>query len=243
MSKVKIGDFVRVKKGVVDKDDPQIDMSDWSGKVTEINPEEEDNQLDIAWDTATIQQMPKNYVISIIKDAYRLDSYYMMEKDVEILSKPTQMDGSELAAEKVYKKYVVYVDSAEKKIMEILATEDLTITKEKLDIYQKYLLANLQKPVYLQLIAPLPWEMEFLRKKLPTKRYKAAHKKSPALTDEFRLINIVAHPQENDLFAKLNRIGDKKVFLINLSILKTYRAKDPNALLINSFSYWFELNE
>ena len=54
---IKVGDSVKVKKGVLDPDDNKTDISGWQGRVIKL--EESENAIEIAWDSITLLNMPK----------------------------------------------------------------------------------------------------------------------------------------------------------------------------------------
>lgn len=57
-NRFKIGDSVKVKKGVMCPDDDTVCMSGWQGRVFDVN----NDVIGIHWDSITLRQLPVDYI-------------------------------------------------------------------------------------------------------------------------------------------------------------------------------------
>ena len=85
MSELKVGDSVRVKVGVKDPDF-QVEIGGWQGRIKEIYVEDE-QFFDIAWDSQTLQQMPKEVLDGCFREGYAIEGWMLALDEVE-LAKP-----------------------------------------------------------------------------------------------------------------------------------------------------------
>ncbi len=78
------GQSVKVKKGVSCPDDPSVDLSGWQGRIVGIQKDQNKNKLlEIAWDSATLKDMPESYIKSSATDGLDWASIYLFSSDVE----------------------------------------------------------------------------------------------------------------------------------------------------------------
>jgi hypothetical protein len=85
---VKIGDYVKVKKGTKDPDFEDLLIEEWEGYVVKIIEEYEDENIAlicIEWDKDTLDKFPKKYIkkCEIERYDWRLMNLYVT--DVEIV--------------------------------------------------------------------------------------------------------------------------------------------------------------
>lgn len=81
-NKFKIGDFVKVKKGLKEPDYDSILMDNWEGVIIEI----EENLLTIELDSKTIANLPIDYLVRINKDGAEPEEICLDVSDVELTS-------------------------------------------------------------------------------------------------------------------------------------------------------------
>jgi hypothetical protein len=86
---IKIGDVVKVKKGIKAPDFSYQLMDDWQGKVIAIHVKEE--LVEIEWDAETILRKPDKYLADIIKEGY---DYEMMTLEVSDLERANKRDAA-----------------------------------------------------------------------------------------------------------------------------------------------------
>jgi hypothetical protein len=84
---MKKGDNVKVKQGILDPDLNQFDMSGWQGRITNITSDNESDLIEIAWDSITLKQLPKEFIENSIEDGYDYSVMSLGKDDIE-LTKP-----------------------------------------------------------------------------------------------------------------------------------------------------------
>ena len=89
IEEVKIGDYVKVKKGIKAPDFDYQLMDDWQGKITEIHKKE--NVVEITWDSQTLLNTPEKYLVDLVKEGY---DYEIMNLDISELEKAKRRDTS-----------------------------------------------------------------------------------------------------------------------------------------------------
>ena len=78
--KFKIGDSVKVKQNVVIDDFEKIDFTGWQGRVVECF---EETEIEVAWDSITLNHLPEAYILKNIKEDYNFDSLILETNQVE----------------------------------------------------------------------------------------------------------------------------------------------------------------
>ncbi len=81
---IKIGDCVKVKKGIFDFDLNKYDMSDWQGRVQSLDTDLETGELLflVEWDSLTLKGMPHEFISISLKDGFDFSEMYLGERDV-----------------------------------------------------------------------------------------------------------------------------------------------------------------
>ena len=82
--KLKTGQSVKVKKGILCPDDPEFDLSGWQGRIIDIGEDENgETIIDIAWDSITLKEMSEEYIVKCEADGLDWASMYLFPTDVE----------------------------------------------------------------------------------------------------------------------------------------------------------------
>jgi hypothetical protein len=237
---MKIGDSVRVKKGILDPDFNQFDMSGWQGRIKDIVPNNETNLIEIAWDSITLKQMPKEFIENSIEDDSAYSIMFLGKEDVE-LTKPRD---KEIDAEKQLEKLEVHYanrtfDGQERRISTVILDDDLSVTEENQHIYLDYLQKNLHKPIILTGTEDFPWEEKYVLGGWSKKEYEELKKIQPSYTDRFEFIELSKNIDEMyGVIAKVKRATDKKQFMLPLWDLKCVDTSSKNYELISDYSFW-----
>jgi len=130
------------------------------------------------------------------------------------------------------------MDEQDKRIKRILGPEcernPQTILK-----YLDYLRKALKFPCRLTGLEDFPWEEPYILGGWDQKEYEELKKDNPSYTDEFELIEL-QEPEGGDeeIYAKVKRIKDKKSFEIGLSWLKCTDKNHDNYQLIDDYAVW-----
>jgi hypothetical protein len=82
--KLKTGQSVKVKKGILCPDDPEFDLSGWQGRIIYIDEDENgETIIDIVWDSITLKEMPEEYIVKSEADGLDWTSMCLFPSDVE----------------------------------------------------------------------------------------------------------------------------------------------------------------
>ncbi|NJK65809.1 MAG: hypothetical protein HC789_21060 [Microcoleus sp. CSU_2_2] len=132
------------------------------------------------------------------------------------------------------------VKKFENKISQILNTKDIDVGVRNLLKYLEYLKANLKLPCNVTGREDFPWEEEYVAGSGSKKEYERLKKTQPSYTDTFLMSRFKdsVHP-EDGIFVSLQRISDKKEFLLPLVDLKISEASSPNNQLLDDYTTWF----
>ncbi|MBF0538903.1 MAG: hypothetical protein HQL03_11715 [Nitrospirae bacterium] len=252
---IKVGDCVKVKKGVSDPDFADSSIEGWHGRIidfvkTDDSEVDKDNPvIDIEWDSITLRGMTDDYIDKCEEDDLDCLSMYLRLCDVErVKPRDTAYDVKE-AQEEIHK----YLDEAvvanvpneqDKRIREILGDNDITVSEETLACYLDYLEKNIAPPCQLTGKEPFGWEEPYYLFGHGKKReYDKLRKTRPSHNDTFKFIKMERELSiEDGIFVKVQRLSDDKKFVLPLSSLKVTIDKSPNYKLIDDYSYWFVNN-
>jgi len=94
--KIKVGDFVKVKKGITDPDFPQLSLEGWQGEVIEIT---EEDYIVIELDYTSLAKITEGYLIKIAKGGSDWWSLYLEEEELEKTDKREEEENAELLEE------------------------------------------------------------------------------------------------------------------------------------------------
>jgi hypothetical protein len=132
------------------------------------------------------------------------------------------------------------VKKFESKISQILNTKDIDVGVRNLLKYLEYLKENLKLPCNVTGREDFPWEEEYAIGSGNKKEYERLKKTQPSYTDTFLMSRFKdsVHP-EDGIFVSLQRLTDKKEFLLPLVDLKTSDASSPNNQLLDDYTTWF----
>lgn len=86
-SQFKIGGVVRVKDGITDPDDPQIDWSGWHGRLTDLSRlDQEKPTILIGLDSITIRSLPVEYIEECEEQGLGWSELYVYSEDVDLVA-------------------------------------------------------------------------------------------------------------------------------------------------------------
>ena len=135
-------------------------------------------------------------------------------------------------------------EKQEKRIMVILGTKKLDVTRETLNTYLKYLKNHVETPCQLTGIEDFEWEEAYVFGFGSKKEYEKLKKTQPSYKDKFNLIKFVddIDDEYDGIFVHVQRISDERKFVLTLSDLKSTDRKSKNYQLLDDYSVWFVNN-
>ena len=127
----------------------------------------------------------------------------------------------------------------EKRINNILNTDDVSVNQDNLNKYYNYLKKNLKSPCILTGMEDFDWEEPYLIGGWSKNEYEKSKKTKPSYTDKFEFVNLNSEYDDwKGIYMHVKRLSDNKQFDIPLWDLKVVDKNDSNFLLISDFSSW-----
>jgi hypothetical protein len=135
-------------------------------------------------------------------------------------------------------------EKQEKRIIAILGTKQLDVTRKTLSTYLKYLKNHVEIPCQLTGIEDFEWEERYVFGFGSKKEYEELKKTQPSYKDKFHLIKFVDEIDDeyDGIFVHVQRLSDKKKFVLSLADLKSTDRKSRNYQLLDDHSVWFVNN-
>ena len=103
-------------------------------------------------------------------------------------------------------------EKQEKRIIAILGTKKLDVTRKTLSTYLKYLKNHIETPCQLTGIEDFEWEEAYVFGFGSKKEYQELKKTQPSYTDKFILIDFIDEIdyEYDGIFVNVQRLSDKK---------------------------------
>jgi len=135
-------------------------------------------------------------------------------------------------------------EKQEKRIITILGTKKLDVTRKTLSTYLKYLKNHVEIPCQLTGIEDFEWEEPYVFGFGSKREYQELKKTQPSYTDKFNLIDFIndIDDEYDGIFVNVQRLSDKKQFILPLADLKSTDRKSKNYQLLDDYSVWFVNN-
>ena len=135
-------------------------------------------------------------------------------------------------------------EKQEKRIIAILGTEKIDVTRKTSSTYLKYLKNHLEKPCQLTGIEDFEWEEPYVFGFGSKKEYEELKKTQPSYMDKFNLIKFVDEIDDyyEGIFVHAQRLSDKRKFILPLGDLKSTDRRSKNYQLLDDYSVWFVNN-
>jgi len=130
------------------------------------------------------------------------------------------------------------MDDQDKRIQKILGSECERNRQNALR-YLEYLKKTIKMPCRLTGTEDFPWEEPYVLGGWDQKEYEKLKKENPSYTDEYELVRLL-EPESGDdeIYAKVRRVSDQKIFEIGLSWLECTDSEHENYQLIDDYSVW-----
>ncbi|MCX5914633.1 MAG: hypothetical protein NTV04_22190 [Deltaproteobacteria bacterium] len=130
------------------------------------------------------------------------------------------------------------MDDQDNRIREILG-KDCECNIQNALKYFEYLKTTVRYPCRLTGMEDFPWEEPYVLGGWDKKEYEKLKKDNPSYTDEYELVKLIEPASRDDeIFANVRRISDKKIFEIGLSWLECTDSENENYQLIDDYSVW-----
>jgi hypothetical protein len=135
-------------------------------------------------------------------------------------------------------------EKQDRRIVGILGTKKLDVTRKTLSTYLKYLKNHVEIPCQLTGIEDFEWEEAYVFGFGSKREYEELRKTKPSYTDKFNLIDFIndIDDEYDGIFVNVQRLSDKKKFVLPLADLKSTDKKSKNYQLLDDYSVWFVNN-
>jgi hypothetical protein len=135
-------------------------------------------------------------------------------------------------------------EKQEKRIIVILGTKKLDVTRKTLSTYLKYMKKHIEMPCQLTGIEDFEWEEPYVFGFGSKREYEELKKTQPSYKDKFNLIRFVNEIDNyyDGIFVYVQRVSDERKFVLPLADLKSTDRKSKNYQLLDDYSVWFVNN-
>jgi len=135
-------------------------------------------------------------------------------------------------------------EKQEERIIAILGTKKLDVTRKTVRTYLSYLKKHVVIPCQLTGIEDFEWEEPYVFGYGSKREYEELKKTQPSYTDKFNLIKFADEMDDyyDGIFVQVLRVSDKKKFILPLADLKSTDRKSKNYQLLDDYSVWFVNN-
>lgn len=132
-------------------------------------------------------------------------------------------------------------EKQEKRIIAILGAKKFDVTRKRLKIYFGYLKKHVEMPCQLTGIEDFGWEEPYVFGFGSKREYEELKKTQPSYKDKFNLIKFVDEIDDyyDGIFVHVQRVSDKRKFVLPLADLKSTDRKSKNYQLLDDYSVWF----
>jgi len=230
-----IDSSVKVKEGIVCPDNENYNIGGWQGRVIDI----EENNIEIEWDSVTLQQMPVDYIVesfdndldysSMVLYTDEVEETQARDKKVDVLKMQEKLDKQFGGSE---------IDEIEGRIEGILKSDDLSVNEENLEVYREYLTKNISKACILTGIENFSWEEPYILGGWDRREYEELKKVNPSYTDHFQFIELEEVDERIGLTVKVKRVSDGNLFSLPLCDLEAVDENSENYQLVADYSFW-----
>ena len=144
--KYKIGQTVKVKTGVLCPDDSEFNLSDWTGRIIELD-EDEEPTVCIDFDSITLKNMPEKYVKKSEQEGLDWSKIYLYETEVEPTKfRDTEQDTKNIRIEIKKRFEWIGIGPEGELIQSVINSAESFKGWDVLKAWEKYLVKNLQFP-------------------------------------------------------------------------------------------------
>ena len=155
---LKIGDYVKVKKGILDPDEGKYNLEDWQGKIINTHMDEEYGPVVlIKWDNITLKNIPESFIIECIQEAFEFSEMWLGADEVTYAECRSNDNEVDKAVRELNEKYDYVqlkpgntgneeLDKQEILIEEVLDGIDRENWNEVEERWEEYLENNLEFP-------------------------------------------------------------------------------------------------
>lgn len=238
--KMKKGQSIIVKPGILDPDWNLFDIGGWQGRIIEVAPDKQKGLFEIAWDSITLKQMPEKFIENSIEEECEYSIMTLAKEDIGLTEpRDSENDVDQMLERLEDESRNKVCNAIERRIEIILPGDDRSVSQNNQYIYFDYLKKNIQMPTMFTGAEDFPWEEKYIFGGWSKKEYEKLKMTQPSYTDKFEFIELFETIDEiRGILAKVKRKPDNKVFMLPLWDLKCTDKNKRNYELISDYSFW-----
>ena len=131
-------------------------------------------------------------------------------------------------------------DKQRQRLADIFGTEDVpSVDAGTLKRYLDHLKQHLEFPCQLTGIEDFPWEEFYVIGPGSKKEHERLRKTRPSYMDTYELLSFDVVGSRSGIVVNVQRVSDKKKFVLPLADLEATNKKSKNYELLDDFSTWF----
>jgi hypothetical protein len=251
--KFKKGDAVKVKANMEVEGFEHINFEGWQGWVLEYLDEAEaveENEIDVEWDSVTLQQMPEDFIIKTLAEDFELSAMVFVEDALEKATPRDKRKDNEAVLKAIETKYQEgdddwdeFADDDDAFYADLLESKDIKVNPTNLRKYLEYLKGELEMPCIvtgIESMGTFRWEERF-NFGGSKKEYEELRKTKPSFQDTYEIVEFLEKDiqEYNAIRVKARRTTDKKEFVIGLDELRSKVETSENDALLEPYSSWY----
>ena len=133
------------------------------------------------------------------------------------------------------------LDKQDQRLADLFGTEGVPdVDTETLERYLDHLKTHLEFPCQVTGIESFEWEEFYIYEDSGAKEHARLRKTRPSCMDKYELLsfdNEIA--TEDGILVNVNRVSDKKTFVLPLAKLEATKRKSVNRQLLDDYAIWF----
>lgn len=230
---MKIGNSVKVKKGIISPDYDDLIIGGWQGRIKQIDG----NIITFELDSVTLCKLGKDYIADSIEEDAEWN-FLSLEIDEVLKVEPRDTEDDVLRKyNEINRRYSV--DEEEKRISSILGSDNNYVNDINLKKYLDYLIKNIKLPCVLTGMEDFDWEEPYVIGGWDKEEYEKKKITNPSYTDKFEFIEIINEIVDwKGIYAKVKRQSDEKEFVLPFWDLEVVNNESQNFILISDYSSW-----
>lgn len=208
----KIGDSVKVKKGVMCPDDDTVCMSGWQGRVFDVD----DDVIGIRWDSITLRQLPVDYITKSEEEGLGWTEMYLGPDEIEPAApRDSEKEAGNTADEMESKHQWLRSDEESKRIFQVIADAE-----DEIEAWHRHLNTVLTFPFEAEISEP--------------------QRGGPLKSGDTVKVHSISDFDDDDLYGLLvNVTRGRERFVLPLGDLTVLNKSSPNFLPVQDYCVWF----
>lgn len=216
----KIGQAVKVKKGVMCPDYDGLCLEDYQGRIVDIVPNPNDETfICIEWDSISLKSLPAEYITESLEEGLDYQMMYLSPEEIELTEERDKEDDVNSIQDEIHEHYKWSGSNGEEEIIKsILNGLENSDDKAKFDAWHEYLKKNITFPFDAKISAQ-------------------PERGSLKLGDKVKVENIAFIDEEYGVVVEVKK--NRNSYYIPLCDLQAFEKTSDEFVPISSYTIWF----